>query len=104
MIGAAVKTRQARIALDVGKEAVRFVNPLLPETRSEMAIPLGVGARVLGALSVQSTRAGAFSDADVSVLIDDSFLHGMNVDFCAGGGLHFGEVAADADVFGEEVS
>ncbi len=68
MIGAAVKMRQARIALDVGKEAVRFVNPLLPETRSEMAIPLGVGARVLGALSVQSTRAGAFSDADVSVL------------------------------------
>jgi GAF domain-containing protein/HAMP domain-containing protein len=68
MVGAACARRQPRIALDVGEEAVRFDNPLLPETRSEMALPLMVGDRVLGALDVQSTRPTAFSDQDVAVL------------------------------------
>jgi PAS domain S-box-containing protein len=68
MVGAAVARRQARIALDVGDERVRFVNPYLPDTRSEMALPLIVGNTVLGALDVQSTQANAFSEADISVL------------------------------------
>jgi GAF domain-containing protein/HAMP domain-containing protein len=68
MVGTACAQRRARIALDVGEEPVRFDNPLLPETRSEMALPLMVGARVLGALDVQSTQAAAFSEEDISVL------------------------------------
>ena len=68
MVGAACARREARIALDVGEESVRFDNPLLPETRSEMALPLVVGDRVLGALDVQSTQAAAFSQEDVAVL------------------------------------
>jgi GAF domain-containing protein len=68
MVGAACARREARIALDVGEESVRFDNPLLPETRSEMALPLMVGDRVLGALDVQSTEAAAFSEEDVAVL------------------------------------
>jgi PAS domain S-box-containing protein len=68
MVGAAVSTNKARIALDVGKESVRFNNPLLPLTRSEMALPLSVGERVLGALDVQSTQINAFSEADITVL------------------------------------
>jgi PAS domain S-box-containing protein len=68
MIGWAIAHRQARIALDVGAERVRFANPLLPLTRSEMALPLTVGDTVLGALSVQSTAANAFSESDVAVL------------------------------------
>jgi GAF domain-containing protein/CheY-like chemotaxis protein len=68
MVGWAVANRKPRIALDVGQEAVRFANPLLPDTRSEMALPLAVGDAVLGALDVQSTRAGAFSDADIRAL------------------------------------
>lgn len=68
MVGSAILTRQARIALDVGQEAVRFANPLLPDTHSEMALPLVVGGQVLGALDVQSTEYGAFSEADVTVL------------------------------------
>jgi GAF domain-containing protein len=40
MIGWAIAHKQPRIALDVGKDAVRFANPLLPDTRSEMALPL----------------------------------------------------------------
>jgi len=68
MVGMACAQRLARIALDVGQEAVRFDNPLLPETRSEMAVPLMVGERVLGALDVQSVEAGAFSEEDITVL------------------------------------
>ena len=56
MVGTAISQREARIALDVGAEPVRFNNPLLPYTRSEIALPLIAGERVLGALDVQSTR------------------------------------------------
>jgi GAF domain-containing protein len=68
MVSSALTTRRARIALDVGQEAVRFNNPLLPDTHSEMAIPLIVGDSPLGALDVQSTEFNAFSDDDVIVL------------------------------------
>jgi PAS domain S-box-containing protein len=39
-------------------------NPLLPDTRSEMAIPLLVGERVVGVLDMQSAKGGAL-DQDV---------------------------------------
>ena len=68
MIGAAIAQRQARIALDVGLEAVRFDNPFLPETRSEMALPLTCRGHVIGAMTVQSVQEAAFSDEDVAAL------------------------------------
>jgi PAS domain S-box-containing protein len=68
MIGWCVVNKQARIALDVGKEAVRFDNPLLPETRSEMALPLVSRGQVIGAMTIQSTQSAAFSKEDITVL------------------------------------
>ncbi len=68
MVGTACAQRQARIALDVGEEPTRFDNPLLPKTRSEMALPLVVGERVLGALDVQSAQPAAFSEEDIAIL------------------------------------
>jgi GAF domain-containing protein len=68
MIGQCVAHKEARIALDVGLEAARFDNPLLPETRSEMALPLIARGEVIGALTVQSTQETAFSDKEVIVL------------------------------------
>jgi signal transduction histidine kinase/CheY-like chemotaxis protein len=68
MIGAATGRGEARIALDVGKEAVRFDNPLLPLTRSEMALPLIVGDEVIGALGVQSVEEAAFTNDDITSL------------------------------------
>jgi DNA-binding LacI/PurR family transcriptional regulator/GAF domain-containing protein len=68
MIGWCVANRQARIALDVGEEAVRFDNPLLPETRSEMALPLISRGAAIGALTIQSKREAAFSQEDITVL------------------------------------
>lgn len=68
MVGTAIITGRPRIALDVGQGAVRFVNPLLPNTRSEIALPLRVGNRSLGALDVQSEQAGAFDESNTEVL------------------------------------
>ncbi len=68
MIGASVSMREARIALDVGEEAVFFSNPHLPNTRSEMALPLIVRDKVLGAVTVQSVEEAAFSDEDIATL------------------------------------
>jgi GAF domain-containing protein len=68
MVGTATLTRQPRIALDVGVEAVRFANPFLPDTRSEIALPLVVGNHVIGALDVQSTQEAAFDETSATVL------------------------------------
>jgi GAF domain-containing protein/HAMP domain-containing protein len=68
MVGSAMTSRRARIALDVGSESTRFANPLLPETRSEIALPLIVGDQVLGALDVQSTQSAAFDETYAAVL------------------------------------
>ncbi len=68
MIGQCVARGEARIALDVGEEAVRFDNPLLPDTRSELALPLISRGRVIGALTIQSVQEAAFSEADITVL------------------------------------
>ncbi len=68
MIGTAIRQRKARIALDVGEEPVHFKNPHLPQTRSEMALPLIAGNEVIGALTVQSIEEAAFGDDDVTAL------------------------------------
>ncbi|HFD40418.1 MAG TPA: GAF domain-containing protein, partial [Anaerolineae bacterium] len=56
------------IALDVGREAVRFDNPYLPETRSEMALPLISRGQVIGAMTIQSARPAAFTQDDITAL------------------------------------
>ncbi len=68
MIGWCIAHRRARIALDVGEEAVRFRNPVLPLTRSEMALPLISRDQVMGAVTVQSTKRLAFSNEDITLL------------------------------------
>ncbi|HUX77464.1 MAG TPA: GAF domain-containing protein [Anaerolineae bacterium] len=68
MIGQCTARNEARIALDVGEEADRFENPLLPETRSEMALPLRSRGQVIGAMTVQSTEEAAFDEADIAVM------------------------------------
>jgi GAF domain-containing protein/HAMP domain-containing protein len=68
MIGQCVDRDEARIALDVGDEPVRFDNPLLPETRSEMALPLRSRGRVIGAMTAQSVKEAAFSEAEIAAM------------------------------------
>ncbi len=68
IVGYVAARGERRVALDVGADAVFFDNPDLPETRSEMAVPLRVRGAILGALDVQSTAPQAFTDEDVAVL------------------------------------
>ncbi|HMZ07779.1 MAG TPA: PAS domain-containing protein [Anaerolineales bacterium] len=68
MIGWCIANNQARIALDVGKDAVRFINPLLPLTRSEIALPLRTRDGVIGAMGFQSERPSAFTEWDIQAL------------------------------------
>ena len=68
MVGWATANRKARIALDVGQEAIHFNNPHLPLTRSELALPLLRGNEPTGALTIQSTEPEAFDDDDIAVL------------------------------------
>ena len=56
-----------RIATDVGEDAVYFNNPDLPNTRSEMALPLIANDRVIGALDVQSMESNAFTNEDIEL-------------------------------------
>ncbi|MBI5953211.1 MAG: response regulator [Chloroflexi bacterium] len=68
MIGNSIIHQQAKIALDVAGEVSRFKNPFLPDTRSEMALPLIVKSEALGALTVQSDQLNAFTEEDVTSL------------------------------------
>ena len=60
MVGTAIREKTARIAQIASEEKQRYENPILPYTRSEIALPLIVGDRVLGALNVQSTKESDF--------------------------------------------
>ena len=68
IVGNVTSTGNPRIALDTGADAIYFNNPDLPETRSEMALPLTARGTIIGALDVQSTVPNAFTDTDVSIL------------------------------------
>ena len=68
VVGFSAQTGQPRIALDVGTDAVFFNNPDLPDTRSEVALPMKVRTETIGVLDVQSMEAGAFSSEDLQVL------------------------------------
>jgi GAF domain-containing protein len=68
IVGYVSDTGEPRIALDVDEDAAHFASSDLPDTRSEMALPLKVRGRVIGVLDVQSTQEAAFSEDDVAVL------------------------------------
>jgi GAF domain-containing protein/HAMP domain-containing protein len=68
IVGTVAGSGEARIALDVGEDAVYFDNPDLPQTRSEMALPMIAGGEVQGVLDVQSLEANAFSAEDIPAL------------------------------------
>lgn len=56
------------IVNDTAKDATYYANPLLPDTRSEAAIPLKVGDRIVGVMDVQSRQPYAFNDDNMRTL------------------------------------
>lgn len=68
IVGYAALTGKPRIALDVGEDAIFFNNPNLPETRSEIALPLVARGAVIGVIDMQSKQPGAFTQEDIDIL------------------------------------
>ena len=68
IVGQVAATGEPRIALDVGADAVYFSNPLLPNTHSEMALPLKTAEGIIGILDIQSDQPSAFHQDDITIM------------------------------------
>ena len=64
--GTAAVEKRAVIVEDTESSTIHRANPLLPDTRSEMVVPLLVGDQVVGVLDMQSKIAGALSKDNLS--------------------------------------
>ena len=67
LVALCARTRQPVIVNDVRNEPGWLPNPLLPETRSELAVPMLVGDELLGVLDVQSEKLDAFTEEDANI-------------------------------------
>ena len=67
IVARAVRERSAIIINDITADEGFLENPLLPNTRAEMAIPIIVGEKVLGVFDVQSEKVGHFSQEDANI-------------------------------------
>jgi len=67
VIGQVTASGRPVIARDADSDFVHKRNELLPNTRSEMAIPLTIGNKIIGALDMQSVDSNAFADENLSI-------------------------------------
>jgi GAF domain-containing protein len=68
IIGQVIGTGRHYLAEDVAEDEFYQPHPLLPETRSELAIPLKIGDRVIGALDIQHSHSSGLREEEVDVL------------------------------------
>ncbi|MBE0698381.1 MAG: GAF domain-containing protein [Anaerolineaceae bacterium] len=68
IVGYVVSQGEARISLNVSGDSMHYKNPLLPDTRAEVALPLRAGSQTIGALNIQSVIENAFSQEDIRIL------------------------------------
>jgi GAF domain-containing protein/HAMP domain-containing protein len=67
VIGSVTATGHAVVALDTSNNPIYRRNEFLPDTCAEMALPLRIGNRIIGALDLQSALPDAFSAQDVDL-------------------------------------
>jgi HAMP domain-containing protein/PAS domain-containing protein len=68
LVGRAAENNEAVLVTDTSQDPDWLPNPLLPETESEVAIPISIGDQVLGVLDVQQDISEALSQDDVDSL------------------------------------
>jgi PAS domain S-box-containing protein len=68
VIGKVAESMEPTLVNDTDIEPLYVPNPFLLDTRSEVAIPLRIGSRILGVIDIQSTQVQAFTQDDLSVL------------------------------------
>ncbi len=69
LVARAARERTGVTVNDVTKAPDFLPNPLLPNTRSELAVPMIVGGKVIGVFDVQSDQIGRFTDSDINIQI-----------------------------------
>lgn len=69
LVGAAARSKEPALVDDVTQSEDWLPNPLLPETKAELAVPILAGEQVLGVLDVQSRQAGGLSGEDRDLLL-----------------------------------
>ncbi len=67
LVARAAREQKGVIVNDVTQAPDFLPNPLLPDTRSELAVPMIVGGKVIGVFDVQSDQVGRFTDADINI-------------------------------------
>ncbi len=67
VVATAARTRKGVVIGDVAQNPTHLPNPLLPETRSEMAVPMVVGEVLVGVLDVQSQQVNHFTLEDLRI-------------------------------------
>lgn len=68
LVGRAAASNRVVLVSDTMQNPEWLQNPLLPDTRSEVAIPISIGDEVLGVLDIQHNVAGALQQEDVDSL------------------------------------
>jgi putative methionine-R-sulfoxide reductase with GAF domain len=68
LVGRAADTHVPILVADTSTDPNWLPNPLLPDTRSEVAVPIEAGERVLGVLDVQHNVVGGLGQEDVDLL------------------------------------
>ena len=68
LVGRAAETNSSVLVTDTSSNMEWLSNPLLPETKSEAAVPISIGDQVLGVLDVQHNVAGSLKQEDVDLL------------------------------------
>lgn len=68
LVGQTTARGEPMLLNNILEAPIEFHKTILPETRSELCIPMKLGERIIGVLDIQSTRFGAFTDNDITVL------------------------------------
>jgi len=68
VVGFVANSGEPRFVHDTKEDPYHFHNPLLPQTKSELAIPLIISQKIIGVLDVQSDKDDAFDLDDLEVL------------------------------------